>query len=475
VPAPGRKDHYLQGESMKKTPKREMIGFEGKVLLDTLRRLHRRGATENLRKLIVKTHPADLAWVFRSLPIADQKAIFEVIAHTELIADFLSELDEAIMVELVEDLPPSYMADVVTSMASDDAADLLEALPNDIAVEIRRHMEADDRNEVEELLKYDPQTAGGIMSPDFMYLDEDLTVEEAIQKVQKRSEEKEMVFYLYITHGDGQLTGVLSLRELLMHPMHRQLKNIMNTNVISVTTDTDQEEVAHIVSQYNLLALPVVDAAFHLVGIITVDDVIDVIREEATEDFLQMAGAGKDNEILLKPLHQKILLRAPWLFASWVGGIAAMFIVNSFQPELQKVLALASFMPIIAGMGGNIATQSSTIVVRGLATGRINMHHFFQIIGKESLVGVALGALFGLLLGLLASFQYENPAYLGLVVGSSVFAVMFMAATVGTIVPMLLKRFNIDAAIATGPFITSTIDVLGISLFFGVAKFLLHI
>ncbi len=460
---------------MEKAPKKEMIGFEGRVLLDTLRRLHRRGATENARKLIMKTHPADLAWVFRSLPLGEQKAIFEIIARTDLVAGFLSELDETIMVDLVADLPSPYMADVVTNMASDDAADLLEALPNDIAVEIRTHMEADDRDEVEELLKYDPETAGGIMSPDFMYLDEELTVEEAIQKVQKRSEEKEMVFYLYITHGDGQLAGVLSLRELLMHPMHRQLKNIMNANVISVTTDTDQEEVAHIVSQYNLLAVPVVDATFNLVGIITVDDVIDVIREEATEDFLQMAGAGKDNEILLKPLHQKILLRAPWLLASWIGGVAAMFIINSFQYELQKVLALASFIPIIAGMGGNIATQSSTIVVRGLATGRINMMHFFTIVGKEFLVGIVLGGAFGLLLGLLAFFRYTTPAYLGIVVGISVFSVMVMAATVGTIVPMVLKRLNVDAAIATGPFITTTIDILGVSLFFTVAKLLLHL
>lgn len=460
---------------MGKTPKREMIGFEGKVLLDTLRRLYRRGATENIRKLISKTHPADLAWVFRSLPLAEQKAIFEIIAHTDLVADFLSELDESIMVELVEGLSPSFMADVVTSMASDDAADLLEALPNDIAANIQKHMEADDRNEVEELLKYDPETAGGIMSPDFMYLDEDLTVEEAIGKVQKRSEEKEMVFYLYITHGDGQLAGVLSLRELLMHPMHRQLKNIMNASVISVTTDTDQEEVAHIVSQYNLLALPVVDATFKLIGIITVDDVIDVIREEATEDFLQMAGAGKDNEILLKPLHQKILLRAPWLFASWIGGVAAIFIINSFEYELKQVLALASFIPIIAGMGGNIATQSSTIVVRGLATGRVNMLHFFQIVGKETVVGVALGAMFGLLLGLLATFQHTTHVNLGLVVGISVFAVMAMAATLGTVIPMLLKRFNIDAAIATGPFITTFIDVLGILLYFVVAKYFLNI
>jgi magnesium transporter len=460
---------------MEKTPKREMIGFEGRVLLDTLRRLHRRGATENITKLISKTHPADLAWVFRSLSPVEQKDIFQIIARTAFVTDFLSELDSSIMVELVAGLSANFMADIVTRMASDDAADLLEALPEEVAREIRTHMEADDRQEVEELLKYDPQTAGGIMSPDFMYLDEDLTVEDAINKVQKRSEEKEMAFYLYITHGEGQFAGVLSLRELLLHPMHRQLKNIMNTNIISVTTDTDQEEVAHVVSQYNLLAVPVVDATFRLVGIVTVDDIIDVLREEATEDFLQMAGAGKEQEILLKPLHQKIMLRAPWLLASWIGGVGAMFIINSFQGELQRVLALASFIPIIAGMGGNIATQSSTIIVRGLATGRVNMNQFFQILWKELAVGVVLGALFGFLLGVLAYFKYTSPLYLGLVVGLSVFLVMTMAATVGSLVPMILKRFNVDAAVATGPFITTTIDVLGVSLYFTIAKFFLHL
>ena len=460
---------------MEKTPKREMIGLEGKVLLDTLRRLHRRGAVENITKLIRKTHPADLAWVFRSLPPNEQKDIFEIIAGTDLVSDFLSELDTSIMVELVSGLSPDFMATIVSKMASDDAADLLEALPEDLAKEIRSRMEREEREEVEELLKYDPETAGGIMSPDFMYLDEELTVEEAIKKVQKRSEEKEMVFYLYITHGEGQLAGVLSLRELLMHPMHRKLKNIMNTNVISVTTDTDQEEVAHIVSQYNLLAVPVVDATFKLVGIVTVDDIIDVLREEATEDFLQMAGAGKEQEILLKPLHQKIMLRAPWLFASWVGGVGAMFIINAFQGELQRVLALASFIPIIAGMGGNIATQSSTIIVRGLATGRVNMNQFLQVIGKEFAVGIVLGTVFGLLLGVLAFFKYTSPLYLGLVVGLSVCIVMTMAATVGTLVPMVLKKFNVDAAVATGPFITTTIDVLGVSLYFIIAKFFLHL
>jgi len=458
---------------MEKSSKREMVGLEGKVLRDTLRRLHRRGAVENIRKLILKTHPADLAWVFRSLNLTEQKDIFEILAQTEQVAFFLSELDEAIMLDLVEGLSPKFMAGIVTEMASDDAADLLEALPEDVAMEIRTHMEVADRDEVEELLKYDPETAGGIMSPDFMYLDEELTVEEAIAKVQKRSEEKEMVFYLYITHGDGQLAGVLSLRELILHPMHRKLKNIMNTNVITVTTDTDQDEVAHIVSQYNMLAVPVVDATFTMVGIVTVDDVIDVLREEANEDFMQMAGAGRDQEILLKPLYQKIMIRAPWLLASWFGGIGAMLIINSFEEALAKVLALAAFVPIVAGMGGNIATQSSTIIVRGLATGRVNMQQFLPIVFKESLVGVVLGAIFGLLLGVIAFISYTDPVALGLVVGISVFAVMAMSAMVGAFVPLVLKRLSIDAAVATGPFITTAVDVLGIGLYFYVAKILL--
>jgi magnesium transporter len=334
-------------------------------------------------------------------------------------------------------------------------------------------MEKEDREEVDELLQYDSESAGGLMSPDFMALDEELSAGDAIKKVQKRSEEKEMVFYLYITHGEGQLSGVVSLRELLMHPPYRPLKNIMNTNVISVSTDTDQEEVAHVISQYNILAVPVVDSTYTLVGIVTVDDIIDVIREEATEDFLQMAGAGKDREILLKSTLDNALIRAPWLFASWIGGVMAMFIITYFETELQKVLALAAFIPIVLGMGGNIATQSSTIVIRGITTGRVNMKQLSKVVFKEMRVGCILGSLYGLFLGILAFFGHADPATLGLVVGLSVLFVMAMASTVGTIIPLVLKRMDIDAAVATGPFVTTAIDILGVLTYFMVAKFLL--
>ena len=450
-----------------------MIGNEGMVLLDTVRRLNRRNAVDHLLKLIHKTHPADLAWVFRYLTPEERKNVFNILTQTDMIGELLSELDQAIMLELVENVTPQFMVTVIKEMASDDAADILEVLPDEVAAEIRLLMGKDDRDEMDELLQYHPQTAGGLMSPDFMALDEELSVGDAIQRIQERSEEMEMSFYLYIVHGEGQLCGVLSLRELLMHQPYRRLKNIMNPKVIAVSTDTDQEEVAHIVSQYNFLAVPVVDSSYKLVGIITVDDIIDVIREEATEDFLQMAGAGKDREILLKSTTDNALTRAPWLFATWCGGVIGAVIINFFQFELQKVLALASFIPIVMGMGGNIATQSSTIVVRGIATGRVNMQEVSSVVFKELRVGLLLGSFFGIILGVLALVGFSEVSKLGLVVGLAVLFSMTLAATVGTIVPLILRRLDIDTAVATGPFVTTTIDICGVCVYFLIAKLIL--
>ena len=188
-----------------------------------------------------------------------------------------------------------------------------------------------------------------------------------------------------------------------------------------------------------------------------------------------MAGAGKDSEILLKSTSENVILRAPWLFASWLGGVMALFIIGSFEEELSQVLVLASFIPIVMGMGGNIATQSSTIIVRGIATGRINMEEFRRIVFKELKVGVILGVLYGSFLGILAYFGYAEPKLLGLVVGLSIFFSMAMAATIGTIIPLILKRFDIDAAIATGPFVTTAIDILGVLAYFMIAKFFLNL
>lgn len=460
---------------MEMIKKKELIGNEGIVILDMVRRLNRRGALDHLMRLMQKTHPADMAWVYRHLTEEERNAVFGIISKTDSVGEFLSELDTPLVTELVMRFTPQAMAEILAKMPSDDAVDIIEILPEELATEIREHMGKKDRMEVDQLLQYDPESAGGLMSPDFMYLDEELTAGEAIQSVQKRSAEKEMVFYLYITHGEHKLSGVVSLRELLLHPADTRLKDIMNPNVISVTTDTDQGEVAHVVSKYNILAVPVVDSKYTLVGIVTVDDIIDVIREEASEEFLQMAGAGKDREILLKSTRESAFIRAPWLFASWIGGVMAMLIIGHFEQELSKVIALASFIPVVIGMGGNIATQSSTIVVRGIATGRINLDESVPVIFKEMRVGIILGLIYGLFLGLIAYFGFADPPALGLVVGFSIFCCMIMSATLGTLIPLILKRFDVDAAIATGPFVTTSIDILGVLMYFMVAKIILDL
>ncbi|MFC1483816.1 magnesium transporter [Candidatus Neomarinimicrobiota bacterium] len=451
--------------------RQEFIGTEGRVLLDTIRRLYRRQARSALSKVLVKIHPAELAWIFRHLTAKERREIFEILKDPEFIGEFLSELDDSIRLDLISMLSPKRITDVVTTMPTDDQADVLDALPDELQEQVLALMKKEDAAEVEELLQYEPDSAGGIMSPNFLAMDEEITAGEAIQQVQKLSEEAEMAFYLYAVDRDGKLKGVLSLRQLLMNTAGKQLSNIMETDVIVVSPETDQEEVAHIVSRYNIMAVPVVDLNGVMLGIVTVDDIMDVVREEATEDFFQMVGAGKDREILLKPVLQNVLTRLPWLVASWVGGILAMLVIKNFEEELAKVVILAGFIPVIIGMGGNIGTQSSTLTIRGLATGRVDINQTWGLIDKQLRIGLLLGGFFGILLGLLA--WVFGDVRLGIVVALAIGATMLMSTLIGTLVPVMLRRLDVDPAIATGPFVTTSADVLGVLIYFLLAKSLL--
>ncbi len=451
--------------------RQEFIGTEGLVLLDAVRRLYRRKAHTALTKVLKKIHPAELAWIFRHLTARERHDIFEMLKEPGQVGDFLSELDDSIRLELVSTLQPRRIAEIITAMSTDDQADLLDELPDELREQVLALMKKEDAAEVEELLQYEPDTAGGIMSPDFLAMEKNLKVSEAILKVQQLSEEAEMAFYIYVLDEENKLKGVLSLRQLLMNTAGKQLSNIMETDVVAVAPETDQEEVAHIVSRYNIMAVPVVDHDGVILGIVTVDDIIDVIREEATEDFLQMVGAGKDREILLKPVLQNALTRLPWLLASWVGGILAMFVITSFEEELTKVIILAGFIPVIIGMGGNIGTQSSTITIRGLATGRINIKRTWNFMGKQLWVGLILGIFFGLLLGSMA--WIFGSSRLGIVVALAICATMFISALLGTMVPIILRHLDVDPAVATGPFVTTSADVLGVLIYFLLAKSLL--
>ena len=449
--------------------RKEMFNHEINILRDTYRRLLRRQAKTNLMKLTKKTHPADLATVFRHFTDEEQLEIFSFMNENEHTAEFLSELDDSLVKELLSKESLNRVAEIIQNAPTNDQSDILNALEEETAKSILDLLKKEEQEEIAEIMGYPEDSAGSLMNTDVFTLHESITAGDAIKTLQDQ-EDAEMVFYLYITDDDDRLVGVISLRILTTTPSNTTLKDIMIKNVHSIRPETDQEDVARIVAQYNFLAVPVIDSDSQLLGIVTVDDVVDVIREEATEDFLQMAGAGKDREILLKSSWESAKTRLPWLFASWIGGVVAASLIGVFEHMLENIIALAAFIPVILGMGGNIATQSSTIIVRGMATGRVNIGGEIKLILKEIQVGMLLGVLYGILLGAFAHLVFTNaPDNLGLVVGLSIFVSMVVAATVGTIIPLILRKLDIDPAIATGPFVTTSIDILGVLFYFLIA------
>lgn len=438
-----------------------------KILTVSVKRLLRRSAGSRLRKIVNKTHGADLSILFRDLPLQDQRLLFDMIEDVEQKGVLFSELDEDLFVELIDGMDPDAVVTILEAMPNDDVADLLNQLPEETASGLLKRMKKEGSDEVEDLMRFADDTAGGIMNPDFIALNQEITAAEAIERIQKEFADVEMPFYLYAVDEYGKLVGVCSLRQLVVVKPNTPLKAFMTTEVLSVQTHMDQEEVAKLVARYDILAVPVADENNRLVGIVTVDDVIDIFREEATEDILKMAGVGEEF-VETKSILKSTRIRLPWLFASCLGGIFAFYVIGRFEDSLSKLTYLAAFIPVIMGMGGNIGTQSSTIVVRGLATGRINIRDLWSVVGKELSVGSILGLVYGILIGLVAQLQYST-FMLALAVCLAVMCSMCVAALVGSFVPMLLARINIDPAVATGPFVTTSIDIISVYFYFTIA------
>ena len=447
------------------------------LLINNIKKLLRRGATAHLYKIIEKAHPADLSGAFKVISPKDQKTLFDFLDSVEKKAMILSELEHDIALKLIENSPVEEIAEILEHMPNDDLADLLGKIPDVQAKVLLDLMTKKTSEEVEELLDYDPKTAGGIMVSDFIALKEEASAKEAIETLQKDYFDTEMPFYLYVTGDFGHLKGVVSLRQLVVVPPDTNLKSIMNIEVVNVRTNTDQEQVAKIVAHYNILAVPVVDESNKLVGIVTVDDVIDIIHEEATEDILKMAGVGGSVEYIeTQTIFKSIRRRLPWLLASWFGGIIACYVVGYFEQSLNKYIYLATFMPIIMGMGGNVGTQTSASIMRGLATGRINISRIWHIIFKELVIGFFLGFFYGAMLSLFTQFKYGHELWtLGMVVGFAMICSMTVAATLASSIPLVFHRFNIDPAIATGPFVTTFTDILSVFFYFKIATLLLHL
>ena len=418
------------------------------------------------------THPADLAEILDHLG-REEKAVLLGLLKPEKAAQVLPEVDSGSKGDLLGSLEDARLSRILDAMPSDNAADILGSLPEEWERRILRLMRKEEAEDVNQLLKYEEDTAGGIMTPDFFALPGEMKVEEAIERL--RRSDIDSVSYIYVVDDERHLTGVLSLKKLITSSGSIPLKDIMDTEVIRVTTDVDQEEVANLVRKYNLRALPVVDLTNTLVGRVTVDDVLDVVEEEANEDIYKMAGTGEE-ELLDRSIFRVARIRLPWLTTTLLGTIISAGIIRAFKVkiEAQTLISLLVFVPAITAMGGNIGLQSSTIVVRGLATGRLDLGYLWKMLFREIRIGALMGLVCGVVVGSVARF-WQGETFLGLIVAVAMFTAITVAATIGTLAPLALKRLDIDPAVAAGPFVTTSNDITGLLIYFSLAAWLLSL
>ncbi|MEW6126662.1 MAG: magnesium transporter [Acidobacteriota bacterium] len=440
-----------------------------KLMLDSIVRLARRGAMSNAVNLLTKLRPVDIAQILGQLQTHDREILFKSFLDNDLTkaAEALSEIETEDAVELLAGLNREDATRLLQELPSDDAAVLVAEMPEESREELLEAMKLELSTDVQELLGFADETAGRIMTPDFFALDEDLTISEAITALQRRSEDFEMAFYLYVIDSRNHLLGVVSLRQLLLNPPSTPLKKIMMGDVIKVTTDTDQEEVARVVATYNLLAIPVVDSENKLVGIITVDDIIDVIREEATEDIYALAGVNAD-ERAFGDWMTSMKLRLPWLALTLGTALLGVAVVQFFIGTIQTNTWLAALIPVVVTMGSYAATQTMTVVVRGLQLGEIDWENSWRVMAKELLVGFVTGVAIALLVFGVIWLWFDLQ--LGAIIGVTMIPSILLAGLIGTLIPVVLKRFHFDPALASSVFVVTLTDVLALFGYLGIAS-----
>jgi magnesium transporter len=419
--------------------------------------------------LLRTLHPADSAEIVASLPTEIQAALVARLEPDEL-AGVFEQMDASDAAEITQRMDESTVADVLDEMAPDAAADLLGEMEPADATAVLEQM--DEAEAVAPLLAYPEDTAGGIMNVAPPSLRRHMTVAQAFQFIKEHYHDANQIFYLYVLDRNGRLIGVVSLRALILAEPTQTLEEIMQREVISVRADADQEEVAHLFARYDLLALPVVDHDNRLVGLVTVDDVVDVLEEEATEDIYHLAQVSPDATVFA-PVRDSLRSRLPWLYVNLLTAFLAASVVAAFQNTIATVAVLAVFMPIVAGQGGNAGNQTMTIIVRSLALGEIDVRSAWRALRSEFLIGALNGIAIGVSVGIVAWLWKGNP-FLGVIVGLAMLGNLLVAAIAGTLVPTTLKRLNFDPALASSIFVTTATDVMGFGLFLGLASLFLR-
>lgn len=441
---------------------------------DDLRTVLRGDDTACATFLRLVSHPADIVEAMRELEPEEWPRILRLVDDEEVRAEVVALLDEGETEELIEHLEPREIGPLLRQMDSDDAADFLGEMDPEDQREALDQLDARDRAHVERLLAYPEDSAGGIMQVESLQVPETATLGETIEKVRAFVEDGVDVHRVYVHDADQKLVGSVDLVTLLLHDPEEPIAKYTEPLVAAVTPLVDQEEVAALFSKYDIISLPVVDEDGRMLGRIVHDDVVDVLAEEAEEDVLRMGGTDAE-ELLYRDRALPIArVRLPWLAVNLFGSLLSAALLSLFEPVLEKVIVLASFVPVITAMGGNVGTQSSTILTRGFGTGRLDLSDVPRLVLKELRVGVIMGVLCGLVVGAVGTLFFgSGNIYLGIVVGVAMVAAMSAAAVVGTLAPAAMKRFGIDPAIASGPFVTTANDSVGIIIYMGTALFFL--
>jgi magnesium transporter len=429
------------------------------------------GKRKELQHLLDELQPYDMAIVYSNLP-EKHRTRFLLQLSIPVLADMIQELDRELQLNVLNRLGAEKSGKVLDDMDNDDLASLLDDLSPEKIESFLSGMKKEESSIVQNMMTYHPETAGRLMTNRFVWIRNYYTVREAVDKLKSFAEFAETINYLYVVDENRKLVGVVSYRDLLLADMNDKIQNIMYERVISVDVNTDQEEVARLIERYDFLAIPVVDEEGVLMGIVTFDDIIDVVIQEANEDIEKLSASGKAIDFDTKAFVAAYR-RLPWLILLLFIGLVSGSIISSFEDTLQRVVALAFFMPMIAGMTGNTGTQSLAVVVRGLASKDIDSKTIMKLIWREFGVGLIIGLTCGMLISIIA-YVWQGSLILGFVVGSSLFLTLIIGTLAGTMIPLILYRFNIDPAVASGPLITTINDIFSLITYFTIASWFLH-
>ena len=442
--------------------------------LEHIRDIVSRDDREAAREELAKLHPADIADLYQDLDLDQAEYLYRLLDE-ETAADVLMELDEDDRLKLLEGMPTEEIAKQIEHLDTDDAVDVIQQLDEDDRDEILSHIDdVEQAGDIIDLLKYDEDTAGGLMGTEMVVVNDNMSMPECIREMRSQAEEMDEIYYVYVVDNDYKLKGIFPLKKMITHPSVSKIKHVMEVDPVSVKADTPIDDVALDFEKYDLVAMPVVDSIGRLLGRITVDDVMDQVRESSERDYQLASGISSDVDAD-DSIFAQTKARIPWLLIGIASGILASVILGGFEDQLHAVTALALFIPIIGGTGGNVGVQASAIVVQGLANGSLDIKRFAAQLGKEILIGLLNASVLSAVILVYNLIMLPSQLAVTLSVAVSLFAVVMFASILGTVVPLTLEKLHINPALATGPFIQISNDIIGLIIYVGISGFFLNL